>query len=162
MRVSFASASAAEMREGMARLGRVLREAAAARSGATPVSCGAAPSGAPAATAPAAAGTEDGLHTLDSAWEGGQQRNGYHRDGGSVAAKCAALEQRSDSAMAAAMAGMRVGPPGQPKQAAPEVVPGCQARVDLVGGSPAVTADALAPKAAKTIAPVLVVEQCPG
>lgn len=137
LRVSFASATLADLSEGMARLGAVLRRftsppdstaaSSSAASDGVPASVFTSASSGAAHAGRAAAG---GIRALDSAFElkGGAEGPAGRKAEGRSPTLCLSREG-----------------PG-------EVVPDCRAKVELVSGSAAVSEDALAPLPAKTIA----------
>ena len=160
LRISFACATLAELSEGMARLGSVLRDAAASQ--ASPTSLAEAPLDAtqdtpqamPVEEASAAASTSadaaphrarTDIRTLDSAFETGGSADGHVSRGadgsshGGVAGKD--MANGAGSCSAGRMS------PERPA----ELKPDASAKVQLLAGSAAVTEDALAPKPAKTV-----------
>ncbi|CAL8471435.1 g10977 [Coccomyxa elongata] len=162
LRISFACATLAELTEGMARLGTVLRHAAtshASASSLTEAPLNAAqntPQVVPVEEASAAASTSadagqqrarTDIRTLDSAFETGASANGPVSRGadassvGGVAGKDVAQANGAGACSAGRMS------PERPA----ELKPDASAKVQLLAGSAAVTEDALAPKPAKTI-----------
>lgn len=151
LRVSFASATLAELSEGMARLGAVLRRFAApagssAQTGAPTSSAASSPEQVPASVfASSGTGAQQagraaagGIRALDSAFElgGGSEAT--------AAGKKGAAQQ--GSARSPTLCLSREGPA--------EVMPDCCAKVELLNASAAVSEDALAPLPAKTVAGV--------
>lgn len=165
LRISFACATLAELSEGMARLGTVLRHAATSHAStsslseaplnaaqntlqAVPIEEASAAASISADAGPQRARTH--IRTLDSAFETGGSADGRVSQGadassaGGVAGKDAAQAPRAGPCSAGRMS------PERPA----ELKPDASAKVQLLAGSAAVTEDALAPKPAKTISVV--------
>jgi hypothetical protein len=138
----------------MARLGRVLRSVAASPATVPGPSCFAASAANSRGTA-AAPAANGAAHGLESDGPGGAQgeeaccARGRFAD---IQDRDSAFEGRHRHNPAAKMAQLVLERPV-------EVMPDCQAKVQLAAGDVAVTEDALASKAAMTIAPPAALEQ---
>ena len=167
VRASFACATPAELREGMARLGAVLRAHAAKEES---------PLGLPANGSSSAARDVNGCngaagadaarttsHVVPANGVPASVFAGDAASAGSTGRSAAAglkegwragLGRQEDSAMCQGMAGIALNASDAQQRLPAEVMPGCRARVALVNGSPGLSSDALAPLPAKTMAHV--------
>ena len=177
VRVSFASATHAELREGMARLGATLRGAqgggAAGQNGHVNLEAGKASALAGvAAAAPPAVGAVAKLPARDASGQNGQVSpaagkalgllreglqgmNGHAGGPEAIDGAQNAEEGLGKQARAAqeGMQGLRVSQDAGPDAGRAEPMQDAAAKVELASGSPEVTADALASRPAKTLKP---------